>query len=64
VARSTLTDPFSHRVCHYVADNGIVLPGVTRESIITLLNDHASGKQAFLSRACPRTSVLSSATFR
>ncbi|OXC64515.1 hypothetical protein AYX13_06140 [Cryptococcus neoformans] len=28
-------------------DNGIVLPGVTRESIIELLEDHASGKKAF-----------------
>lgn len=28
-------------------DNGIVLPGVTRESIIQLLQDHASGKKAF-----------------
>lgn len=28
-------------------DNGIVLPGVTRQSIIELLEDHASGKKAF-----------------
>ncbi|WOO84539.1 Branched-chain-amino-acid aminotransferase, mitochondrial [Vanrija pseudolonga] len=35
-------------------DNGIVLPGVTRESIITLLNDHASGKQAFPLEGMPK----------
>lgn len=28
-------------------DNGIVLPGVTRQSIIELVEDHASGKKAF-----------------
>jgi len=28
-------------------DNGIVLPGVTRASIIELLQDHASGKAEF-----------------
>jgi branched-chain amino acid aminotransferase len=28
-------------------DNGIVLPGVTRFSIIELLKDHASGKAEF-----------------
>jgi branched-chain amino acid aminotransferase len=28
-------------------DNGIVLPGVTRESVITLLKDHASGAAEF-----------------
>lgn len=28
-------------------DNGIVLPGVTRQSIIELLKDHASGKKPF-----------------
>jgi branched-chain amino acid aminotransferase len=28
-------------------DNGIVLPGITRESIIQLLEEHASGKAEF-----------------
>lgn len=28
-------------------DNGIVLPGITRESLIELLDDHASGKSSF-----------------
>lgn len=27
--------------------NGIVLPGVTRDSLIELINSHASGKKAF-----------------
>lgn len=35
-------------------DNGIVLPGVTRESIITLINDHASGKKAFPLEGMPK----------
>lgn len=28
-------------------ESGIVLPGITRESIIEMINDHASGKKDF-----------------
>ncbi|WWC90261.1 uncharacterized protein L201_005194 [Kwoniella dendrophila CBS 6074] len=35
-------------------DNGIVLPGVTRESIIELLQDHASGKKDFPLEGIPK----------
>lgn len=35
-------------------DNGIVLPGITRESIIQLLEDHASGKAEFPIAGMPK----------
>lgn len=35
-------------------DNGIVLPGITRESMIELLNDHASGKAEFPIKGMPK----------
>ena len=35
-------------------DNGIVLPGITRESIIQLLNDHAAGRHEFPIAGMPR----------
>ena len=28
-------------------DNGIVLPGITRASLISMLEDHASGRKPF-----------------
>jgi len=35
-------------------DNGIVLPGITRESISELLNNHASGKSEFPVEGMPK----------
>lgn len=34
--------------------NGIVLPGITRQSIIELLTDHADGKRDFPLEGMPR----------
>lgn len=35
-------------------DNGIVLPGITRRSIIQLLTEHASGKAEFPAPGMPK----------